>query len=90
MRNGEAIIPSHVTYAIFPTGEVEKDSAFPTYARLVAKKMDEQGFKETDAKTAKLAVYVGYGVTVILYLLTVIHVVSECSGLVRLSEGRGL
>lgn len=35
----------------------------PTYARLVAKRMDEQGFKETDAKTAKLAVYGGYGVT---------------------------
>ena len=35
----------------------------PTYARLVAKRMDEQGTKETDAKTAKLAVYVGYGVT---------------------------
>ena len=24
-RNGEAIIPSNVTYAIFPTGEVDKD-----------------------------------------------------------------
>lgn len=58
-RNGEATIPSHVTYAVFPTGEVEKDSAFPTYARLVAKKMDEQGFKESDARTARLAVYVG-------------------------------
>lgn len=62
-RSGEAALPSHVTYAVFPTGEVEKDSAFPTYARLVAEKMNDHGFKESDAKTARLAVYVGYGVT---------------------------
>ena len=62
-RNGEATIPSHVTYAVFPTGEVEKDPSFSTYSRLVARKMDEHGFKESDARTARLAVYVGYGVT---------------------------
>jgi hypothetical protein len=62
-RNGEATIPSHLTYAVFPTGEVENDLAFPTYARLVVRKMDEHGFKESDVKTAALAVYVGYGVT---------------------------
>lgn len=62
-RKGEAAIPPHVTYAVFPTGEVDKDPAFSTYARLVARKMDEHGFKESDARTAQLAVYVGYGVT---------------------------
>jgi hypothetical protein len=59
----EATIPPHVTYAVLPTTDVEKDPAFSTYARLVAKKMDERGFKESDAKTAMLGVYVGYGVT---------------------------
>jgi hypothetical protein len=59
----EATIPSQVTYAVLPTVEVEKDPNFSTYAGLVARKMDERGFKESDAKTAKLGVYLGYGVT---------------------------
>ncbi len=59
----EETIPAHVTYAVIPAKEVEKDPAFPTYARLVAKKMDERGFKETDVKSAKLGIYVAYGVT---------------------------
>lgn len=63
MLKNEGTIPSHVTYAVMPTTEVEKDPSFPGYARLVAKKMDERGFKESDAKSAKLAVYLAYGVT---------------------------
>lgn len=62
-QKADATIPSHVTYAVLPTMEVEKDPNFTTYARLVAKKMDERGFKESDAKTATLGVYLGYGVT---------------------------
>jgi hypothetical protein len=42
---GETPIPPHVTYAVFPAVEVETDQAFSTYARLVAKKMNEQGYK---------------------------------------------
>lgn len=60
---GETPIPSHVTYAVFPAVEVEKDPAFPAYARLVAKKMNEQGYKKTESRTAKLAVYLAYGVS---------------------------
>lgn len=60
---GETPIPPHVTYAVFPAIEVEKDSAFSAYARLVAKKMNEQGYKETEARTARLAVYLAYGVS---------------------------
>jgi hypothetical protein len=56
-------IPPHVTYAIFPAMEVEKDPAFAEYARLVAAQMNERGYKETEAKVAQLAVYLGYGVT---------------------------
>jgi hypothetical protein len=59
----DAPIPAHVTYAIFPASEVEKDAAFPQYARLVAAEMNERGYKETEAKVAQLAVYLGYGVT---------------------------
>ncbi len=60
---GGAPIPPHITYAVFPAVEVEKDPAFSTYARLVAKKMNEQGYKETESRTAKLAVYLAYGVS---------------------------
>lgn len=63
IQKADALIPPHVTYAIFPTTEVEKDPAFSTYARLVAKKMDERGFKESESRTAQLGVYLGYGVT---------------------------
>lgn len=62
-QKADAQIPQHVTYAIFPTAEVEKDPAFSTYARFVSKKMDERGFKETESKTAKLGVYLAYGIT---------------------------
>lgn len=61
-QKAEATIPSRVTYAVLPTVEVEKDPNFSTYARLIARKMDERGYKESDAKTAKLGVYLGYGV----------------------------
>ncbi|GIW54417.1 MAG: hypothetical protein KatS3mg082_0821 [Nitrospiraceae bacterium] len=60
---GETPIPSHITYAVFPAQEVEKDSAFSTYARLIAQKMNEHGYKETESRTAKLAVYLAYGVS---------------------------
>ena len=56
-------IPPHVTYAIFPAAEVEKDPDFAKYARLVAAKMNEHDYKETEAKVAQLGVYLGYGVT---------------------------
>ena len=59
----DAPVPRHVTYAIFPAMEVEKDPAFPTYARFVAAKMNERGYKETEARVAQLAVYLGYGVS---------------------------
>ena len=55
-------IPPHVTYAIFPAAEVENDPAFATYSRLIAKKMDEHGYKVSDPRTAKLAVYLAYGI----------------------------
>ncbi len=60
---GETPIPPHVTYAVFPAVEVEKDPAFAAYARFVAKKMNEQGYKETESRTAKLAVYLAYGMS---------------------------
>lgn len=57
-------IPSHITFAVIPTGEVEHDPAFPTYARLVTHKLAERDYRETDAEVAKLGVYLAYGVTV--------------------------
>jgi hypothetical protein len=62
-QKAEAPIPPHVTYAVFPTNEVEKDPAFARYSRLVAEKMNERGYKETESKVAQLGVYLGYGVT---------------------------
>ncbi|WP_447599353.1 hypothetical protein [Nitrospira sp. Nam80] len=59
----DAPIPPHVTYAIFPAMEVEKDPACADYARFVAAKMNERGYKETEARVAQLAIYLGYGVT---------------------------
>src|SRR5262249_37333442 len=43
--------------------EVEKDPAFPEYAKLVSKKMDARGYKKTTDKTAHLGVYLAYGST---------------------------
>lgn len=62
-RKTDQPIPPHVTYAVFPTGEVEKDPAFSTYARLVAAEMNRRDYKETDPKVAKLGVFLAYGVT---------------------------
>lgn len=59
----EAPIPPHVTYAVFPVTELEKDPAFAGYARLVAQKMNERGYKETEPRVAQLGVYLDYGVT---------------------------
>jgi hypothetical protein len=58
--NGE--IPKQVTYAVFPAAEVEKDPKFADYSRLVAHKMNERGYKESELRTAKLAVYLAYTV----------------------------
>ena len=60
---GKQPIPSHITFAVLPTGEVEHDPAFATYARLVARKLAERDYRETDTKVAKLGVYLAYGVT---------------------------
>lgn len=56
-------IPVHVTYAVLPTEEVEKDRTFPRYAKMVAKKLDDRGYRETDAKVARLGVFLAYAVT---------------------------
>lgn len=53
-------IPAHVTYAVLPTTEVEKDASFPQYAALVAGKMEEMGYKRTTEKTAQLGVFLAY------------------------------
>lgn len=63
IQKADTPIPPHVTYAVFPVAEVEKDPAFPGYARLVADKMNERGYKETEARVAQLAVYLDYAVT---------------------------
>ena len=62
-QKAEAPIPPHVTYAVFPVTEVEKDPDFAGYARLVADKMNERGYKETEPRVAQLGVYLDYGVT---------------------------
>lgn len=54
-------IPPHVTYAVLPTAEVEKDRAFPEYAKLVTNHMDARDYKQTTEKTAQLGVYLAYG-----------------------------
>ena len=56
-------IPQHVTYTVMPTNEVEKDAAFPEYAKLIAHKMDARGYKKTTDKPAQLGVYLAYGST---------------------------
>ena len=60
-RKTETPIPSHVTYAVFPTTEVETDPAFPTYAKMVAKKMEERGYRKSSERTANLGVFLAYG-----------------------------
>ncbi|MGH7230771.1 MAG: DUF4136 domain-containing protein [Nitrospiraceae bacterium] len=59
----EAAVPSHVTYAVLPTNEVENDRAFPDYAKLTTKQLEDRDYKQTDAKVAKLGVYLAYGVS---------------------------
>ncbi len=56
-------MPQRVTYTVMPTNEVEKDAAFPEYAKLVAQKMDARGYKKTTDKTAQLGVYLAYAST---------------------------
>jgi hypothetical protein len=62
-KRPDAPIPPHVTYAIFPVAEVEKDPAFAGYSRLVAEEMNQRGYKETEPRVAQLGVYLDYAVT---------------------------
>lgn len=62
-KKTETPILSHVTYAVLPTTGLEKDAAFPGYAQLVAQKLDERGYRKTEARVANLGVYLGYGVS---------------------------
>jgi hypothetical protein len=62
-RKTDSPIPSQVTYAVLPTKEVENDGAFPNYAKMVARKLEDRGYRQTDAKVAKLGVYLAYGVS---------------------------
>ncbi len=56
-------IPSHVTFAVLPTTEVEHDPAFPTYAGLVARELTQRDYKQTEPNVAKFGVYLSYKVT---------------------------
>ena len=59
-RKAETPIPSHVTYAVLPTTEVEKDPAFPTYAKIVAEKMEGRGYRQSSERSASLGVFLAY------------------------------
>ena len=59
-RNSDTPIPSHVTYAVLPVVEVEKDPSFPKYAELVARKMDARDYRKTSPQTAHLGVFLLY------------------------------
>ncbi|MDF2970059.1 MAG: exported protein of unknown function [Microvirga sp.] len=59
----DTVLPSHVTYAVLPTTEVEKDRTFPDYAKLVANQLEHRGYRQTDAKVAKLGVYLAYSIS---------------------------
>ncbi len=58
--NADTLIPSHVTYAVLPVVEVEKDPSFPKYAELVARRMDARDYKKTSPQTAHLGVFLLY------------------------------
>ena len=53
-------IPSHVTYAVLPVVEVEKDPSFPKYAEVVARQMDARDYRKTSPQTAHLGVFLLY------------------------------
>ena len=53
-------IPPHVTYAVLPVVEVEKDPSFPQYAELVARQMDARDYRKTSPQTAHLGIFLLY------------------------------
>lgn len=58
--NADTPIPSHVTYAVLPVVELEKDPSFPKYAELVARQMDSRDYRKTSPQTAHLGVFLLY------------------------------
>lgn len=58
--NSDTRVPAHVTYAVLPVVEVEKDPSFPKYAELVARHMDARDYRQTSAQTAHLGVFLLY------------------------------
>jgi hypothetical protein len=58
--NSDRPIPPHVTYAVLPVAEVEKDPSFPKYAEVVARQMDARDYRKTSPETAHLGVFVLY------------------------------
>jgi hypothetical protein len=62
-QNKDAALPSHVTYSVLPVERVKNDPVFPIYAKMVAKKLDARDYKQSDAKTANLGVFLDYMVT---------------------------
>lgn len=59
-RNSDTPIPPHVTYAVLPVVEVEKDPSFSKFADLVARQMDARDYRKTSQQTAHLGVFVLY------------------------------
>ena len=59
-RNSDTPIPSHVTYAVLPVVEVEKDPSFPKYAELVVRQMDARDYRKTSPQTAHLGIFLLY------------------------------
>lgn len=59
-RNSDTAIPRHVTYAVLPVVEVEKDPFFLKYADIVAHQMDARDYRKTSPQTAHLGVFVLY------------------------------
>jgi hypothetical protein len=58
--NSETPIPPHVTYAVLPVVEIEKDPSFPKYAEIVARQMDARDYRKTSPQTAHLGVFLLY------------------------------
>jgi hypothetical protein len=58
--NSETPIPSHVTYAVLPVVEIEKDPSFPKYAEIVARQLDARDYRKTSPQTAHLGVFLSY------------------------------
>jgi len=58
--NSDIPIPSHVTYAVLPVAEVEKDPSFQKYADIVSHQMDVRDYRKTSPQTAHLGVFLLY------------------------------